>query len=189
MVAARRLVGGDLAIPGWLLLAALVTILAGTVETGWQQKLRHDADHPQLETAQTAVQRLDGGALPTAVVGSQRVDLVTSRDPWITVTDSSGLPLASSGDLFGLPPIPPSGVFDYVRAHGHDQITWQPAEGVRHAIVVDRYRGGFVVAGRTRTPCCVGSFSAGSPASPPSPADGRCFTVAAPPETWPGRRG
>ena len=65
------------------------------------------------------------------------------------MTDSSGLPLASSGDLFGLPPIPPSGVFDYVRAHGHDQITWQPAEGVRHAIVVDRYRGGFVVAGRS----------------------------------------
>ena len=149
MVAARRLVGGDLAIPGWLLLAALVTILAGTVETGWQQKLRHDADHPQLETAQTAVQRLDGGALPAAVVGTRRVDLVTSQEAWITVTDSSGLPLASSGDLFGLPPIPPAGVFDWARAHGEDRITWQPAEGVRHAIVVDRYRGGFVVAGRS----------------------------------------
>src|SRR5205823_13355906 len=103
MVAARRLVGGDLAIPGWLLLAAAVTILAGTVETGWQQKLRHDADHPQLETAQAAVQRLDGGALPAAVVGIRRVDLVTARGPWIPVTGSSGLPLASSGDLVGPP--------------------------------------------------------------------------------------
>jgi hypothetical protein len=38
-----------------------------------------------------------------------------------------------------------------VRAHGEDRITWQPAEGVRHAIVVDRYQGGFVVGGRSLT--------------------------------------
>jgi hypothetical protein len=149
MVAARRLASGNVAIPGWLLLVALVTILAGAVETGGQQKLRHGADHPQVEMVRQAVQRLNSGTLPAAVVGTGRVDLVTSPDPWITVTDSRGLPLASSGDLFGLPPIPPSGVFDYVQAHGQDRITWQPAEGVRHAIVVDRYQGGFVLAGRT----------------------------------------
>jgi hypothetical protein len=46
---------------------------------------------------------------------------------------------------------PPSGVFAYVRDHGEDMISWQPAAGVRSAIVVDSFYGGFVVAGRSLT--------------------------------------
>lgn len=149
MVAARRRLGAGFTVSGWLLLAAAVTVLAGVVELGGQQKLRHDADHPQIEMARQAVPQLNAGTIPSVVVGTRRTDLATSLDPWITVTDPNGMPLASSGVFQGLPPIPPSGVFDWVRAHGEDTITWQPAAGVRSAIVVDRYRGGFVVAGRS----------------------------------------
>ncbi|MGH7759901.1 MAG: hypothetical protein ACREOY_00580 [Candidatus Dormibacteraceae bacterium] len=56
--------------------------------------------------------------------------------------------LAISSELDGGPIVPPPGVFDFVRAHGEDVITWQPATGVRSAIVVDSFRGGYVVAGR-----------------------------------------
>ncbi len=45
----------------------------------------------------------------------------------------------------------PSGVFAYVRNHGEDVISWQPAAGVRSAIVVDSFHGGYVVAGRSLT--------------------------------------
>lgn len=149
MVAARRLLAAGVTVPGWLLLAAAATVLAGVVELGGQQKLRHDADHPQVEMARQAVAQLDRGTPPAAVVGSGRADLAASLDPWMTVMDARGMPLASSGVFLDLPPIPPSGVFDWVRAHGEDTITWQPAPGVRNAIVVDRYRAGFVVAGRS----------------------------------------
>jgi len=43
-------------------------------------------------------------------------------------------------------------VFDYVRQHGEDRITWQPEPGVRSATVVTSYGGahpGFVLAGRS----------------------------------------
>jgi hypothetical protein len=44
------------------------------------------------------------------------------------------------------------GVFDYVRQHDQDRITWQPEPGVRIATVVAGYTGsqsGFVLAGRS----------------------------------------
>jgi hypothetical protein len=67
------------------------------------------------------------------------------------VVDGNGALLASSAQLEGRAVIPPSGVFAYVRDHGEDTISWQPAAGVRSAIVVDSFRGGYVVAGRSLT--------------------------------------
>jgi hypothetical protein len=137
------------AVSAWFLAAIGLTLIAGVAEVGGQQRLRHGADHPQIEMARQAVVRLNAGALPLSVPGNDQVDLAASLDPWITVTDQHGVPLASSGTLDGLPAIPPSGVFDWVRAHGEDTISWEPAPGVRSAIAVDAYRGGFVVAGRS----------------------------------------
>jgi hypothetical protein len=45
--------------------------------------------------------------------------------------------------------LPPPGVFASVSANGEDRVTWQPAPGVRSWIVVDAFRGGFVIAGRS----------------------------------------
>jgi hypothetical protein len=67
----------------------------------------------------------------------------------LLVVDSNGALLASSAQLDGRAVIPPSGVFAYVRDHGEDIISWQPAAGVRSAIVVDSFGGGYVVAGRS----------------------------------------
>ena len=39
-------------------------------------------------------------------------------------------------------------MFDYVRTHGEERVTWQPRPGVRIASVVVRTANGFVVAGR-----------------------------------------
>jgi hypothetical protein len=51
--------------------------------------------------------------------------------------------------LDGKTPLPPLGVLDSVRRSGEDRITWQPAPGVRQAIVVTRFQHGFVLAGRS----------------------------------------
>jgi hypothetical protein len=77
------------------------------------------------------------------------VDIATSTDPFVIITDTRGTVLASSASLAGETVLPPPGVFDSVRINGEDRITWQPSAGVRAWIVVDSYRGGYVVAGRS----------------------------------------
>jgi hypothetical protein len=113
------------------------------------QAIGQPANHPQIEMARQAVSRLDGGASPAEVVPAGKVDIATSTDPYLIVTDSRRTVLASSGGLSGTTVLPPDGVFDSVIANGEDRITWQPAAGVRSWIVVDSFRGGFVIAGRS----------------------------------------
>jgi hypothetical protein len=135
----------------WLGLAGAITLLAGGGYVVAQQLVRHAADHPQVEMARDAAAKLGAGATPESVLPKRAVDISNpnASDPYLIVLDSSGTVLASSVTMQGEQPLPPPGVFDHVRAHGEDVITWQPAQGVRSAIVVDAYSGGFVVAGRS----------------------------------------
>jgi hypothetical protein len=114
-----------------------------------QQQLRSAANHPQVEIAREAAGELSTGANPQSVVNGAPVDIASSSDTYLIVVDSNGVLLASSAQLQGRAVIPPSGVFAYVRDHGEDIISWQPAAGVRSAIVVDSFGGGYVVAGRS----------------------------------------
>ena len=113
------------------------------------QAIGQPANHPQADMAHLAVSKLDGGASPGDVVPATRVDIATSTDPYVIVTDSQHNVLASSATLAGQPVLPPPGVFESVKTNGEDRVTWQPASGVRSWIVVDAYRGGFVIAGRS----------------------------------------
>ncbi len=86
------------------------------------------------------------------IVPTEKVDIAKSLAPYITVFDATGKTIASSAQLNGQIPTIPSGVFDYVRQHGEDRITWQPQPGVRSAVVVTQFQGpnsGFVLAGRS----------------------------------------
>ena len=133
----------------WALLGGLATIGAATGYIGLQQALRIAADHPQVELARAVAARLNGGASPASVVAGDPVELRTSSATYLIVVDSRGAVLATSAQLDGGAVVPPSGIFDFVRDHGEDVITWQPSAGVRSAIVVDAFDGGYVVAGRS----------------------------------------
>lgn len=113
------------------------------------QAVAQPANHPQAEMAQSAVARLNSGASPAAVVPGGHVDIAQSTNPYLIVLDGKRSVLASSASLDGQVVLPPAGVFDYVTAHGEDRVTWTPADGVRSWIVVDSFRGGYVVAGRS----------------------------------------
>jgi hypothetical protein len=128
--------------------AVIVLGAAGLVGLA-AQAIGQPANHPQVEIAHSAVARLDAGALPAEVVPGTHVDIATSTDPFVIITDTRGTVLASSASLAGETVLPPPGVFDSVRINGEDRITWQPSAGVRAWIVVDSYRGGYVVAGRS----------------------------------------
>ena len=133
----------------WLVVAAAVTVIFGGGYVAAQQSVRHAADHPQIEMARDAITKLQAGASPSSVLPQSRIDLARSKDPYLILTDQEGRVLASSATLAGEVVVPPAGVFAYVRAHGEDLITWQPAPGVRSAIAVDSWEYGFVVAGRS----------------------------------------
>jgi hypothetical protein len=49
-------------------------------------------------------------------------------------------------------PVPPKGVFDFTEKNGEDILSWQPAAGVRMALVMESVYSGdvaFVAAGRS----------------------------------------
>ncbi len=131
-----------------IVVAALVAVTLALAGIVYQFALRQPANHPQLDVAGAAVARLNAGADPASVLPEKQVE-IGSPELYVMVLDTNGSVLATSAHLNGQTVKPPAGVFDYVRAHGDDRITWQPAPGVRSAIVVEAFRGGFVVAGRT----------------------------------------
>jgi hypothetical protein len=99
--------------------------------------------------AEEAAARLNAGAPPNAVVPSDQIELAGSLQSYVMVFDAESHLVASSAQLNGqTPPFPPS-VFDSARGRGQDRITWQPAPGVRSAVVVQPWRAGFVVVGRS----------------------------------------
>jgi hypothetical protein len=140
-----------------LVLIALSTGLALALNTIPQQVLRQGANDPQIAMAGDLAARLESGIAP----------------PFVIVYNDQGQPLASQAVLNGQTPTPPMGVFDYVRQHGEERVSWQPVpgttsnkdeksvlnggmtlqrgHGVRIAAVIQRVNGstpGFVLAGR-----------------------------------------
>ena len=132
-------------VPSALTATAVCALLYGAV----QQDLRQGANDPQYQLAEDAVARLDAGAQPSAVVGGGAIDAGTSLAAFVAVYDVDGNPLATNGSLDGAAPAPPRGVLDAARHTGADAVTWQPRSGVRVAIVVLRWEGGTVLAGRS----------------------------------------
>jgi hypothetical protein len=139
-----------------VVLAGISTILAFALYAIPQQVLRQGANDPQIALAGDAVARLEAGIAPADVTPANVVvDMGHSLTPFVIVYDDQGHPLASQAQLDGQTPVPPSGVFDYVRTHREERVSWQPilgtTRGVRIAAVVDRVSGnrpGFVLAGR-----------------------------------------
>jgi hypothetical protein len=159
-----------------LVLTGLSTGLALALYAIPQQVLRQSANDPQIALADDLVARLEQGAPPAESVPAATVDMARSLSPFVIVYDGQGHPLASQAQLDGQIPALPSGVFDYVRQHGEERVSWQPVfgaasnknektalsgdltpqrgRGVRIAAVVQRIQlsngtlGGFVLAGR-----------------------------------------
>jgi hypothetical protein len=136
----------------WLPLAAAICLLTFLMYLLVQQTLRMGANDPQIQMAEDAARSLASGASVETVLPAGDIDIGTSLAPYWIVFDSNGKPVASDAKLNGQTPSLPDGVFDYVRKHGEDRISWQPQPGVRSAVVivpVHDSNGGFVLAGRS----------------------------------------
>ena len=129
--------------------AAALTIAAFLTFVAVQQDLRIGANDLPQRLAEDGVAALNGGSDPAVVTGTSSVPIESSLDPFIAVFDAKGTLLATNGALGGRPPAPPAGVLLSAQATGRDAVTWQPATGVRIALVVLPWKGGTVVAGRS----------------------------------------
>ena len=138
----------------WLSALIIITAIFGTIHFALQQDIRMSANDPQIEIAEDLASQLSSGQAPETLIppGSES-DILKTLSPHAIVFDNSGKPIVSSASLNSQIPVPPAGVFDWVRKHGEDRITWQPLKGVREAIVVLPYSSqrtsGFVLAGRS----------------------------------------
>lgn len=138
-----------------LVLSGIATGVAFALYAIPQQVLRTGLNDPQIQMAGDLTARLEQGVAPAEAVPAGAVDMARSLAPFVIVYDDQGRPVASQGVLEKKTPAPPSGVFDFVRTHGEERVSWQPilgsAHGVRIAAVMMRVGGahpGFVLAGR-----------------------------------------
>jgi hypothetical protein len=141
-----------------LVLAGISTVLALFLYAIPQQVLRTGANDPQIEMATNLAARLDtygvtGGLQQGALRNDGgTVDMERSLSPFLIVYNDKGQALESTAQLHGQTPTPPAGIFDNVRAHGEERVTWRPERGLRIAAVIERVNGsqpGFVLAGRS----------------------------------------
>ncbi|HEY3296048.1 MAG TPA: hypothetical protein VGL38_11485 [bacterium] len=144
-----RLAGFRSAIP-YLTAYAVISALCMLVYLETQQSLRFNANDPQIQMAEDAAAAMADGRLPA--LGSEQIEISQSLSPYTIVFDNNGHVVTSNAVLDGRTPSLPPGVFEWVKLHGEDRITWQPRAGVRSALVVTAGHGpngGFVAAGRS----------------------------------------
>jgi hypothetical protein len=133
-------------------LAVVLTLLGGAAAITMQQMLRRGANQPQIDMAQWYAGEISAGEEPGNVIPPGYVDLERSLQPFVIFYDEQGRPGPGTGYLDQSVPTPPSGVFDFVRRHGSENVTWQPRPGVRIASVirhVNSKTNGFILTGRS----------------------------------------
>jgi hypothetical protein len=133
-------------------LALVLTLLGGATAITMQQMLRRGANQPQIDMAQWYAGEIGAGEAPGNVIPPGYVDLEQSLQPFVIFYDEQGNPGPGTGYLEQRIPSPPSGVFDFVRIHGSENVTWQPRPGIRIASVVRRINNktpGLILAGRS----------------------------------------
>jgi hypothetical protein len=135
----------------WLPLAVLTVLLTGLIYTIGQQVERGSANDPQIQMVTDARDALAAGASPQSLVPTTQIDIARSYAPYLVIYDANAQVVAASATLHGQPIVPPAGVFQSARAAPPDTITWMPEAGVRSAIAVVAYPGGYVLAGRSLT--------------------------------------
>lgn len=135
--------------------AIAITFITGVVYVVLQQEIRNSANNPQIEVAEDAINLINSGASPMGLFLTKQIDIETRLKTFQIIYDDEGKVIGSNALLDKEAPIPPKGVFDYVRKNGESRITWEPKKGVRIAAVTKRFGGdnattsGFVLVGRS----------------------------------------
>ncbi len=133
----------------WLPLAIGGSVIMLVAYVTLQQNYRQSANDPQIMLAEDAARALSAGYPLNALFdGSARIDMSKSLATFAMVFDGTGRLLGSSASNGSSSPVlPPSGIFDYVRANGQDRVSWQTPSGLRYAAVVMPWKAGTSTSG------------------------------------------
>jgi hypothetical protein len=134
----------------WVLGFVLVTGIFGTIYAVAQQSVRASANTEPAAVAAREVLLLATG---TGDLSEQRVELTADSGPFVVVYDADNAPAAGTVVRNGALPVVPAGVLAAARQEGQDKVTWQPAAGLRFAVVARAASDGrVVVAGQSLAP-------------------------------------
>lgn len=137
----------------WLAVIGTSTLVLGSAYAMVQQSTRLSADDQPIIMGETIVRELNTGAEAADTVPQMKTDLREDHTVFAIVTDNDQHVIASSAQLDGKTPLPPSGTFAFTRINNTDHFTWQPDSGVRLATRMFRYgtdtNGGYVITGQS----------------------------------------
>lgn len=128
----------------WVLGFVLVTGIFGTVYVAAQQSVRASANTEPAAAAAREVQLLAAGS---GTLSEQRVELTADSGPFVVVYDADNAPVAGTVVRNGALPVVPTGLLAAARVEGQDKVTWQPAAGLRFAVVARAASDGRVAVG------------------------------------------
>lgn len=131
--------------------AIVITLVMGTIFGASQQAIRLAANDPQIQVAEDVSGAISQGQ-PIPPSPKSMVDAKLSLSPFVSIFGDDKAPVYWNAQLNDKAPTPPAGTFDYVKDHGQNRFTWQPASGERFAAVLLRYGGekpGYVMVARS----------------------------------------
>lgn len=134
---------------------AVIIIITGIMMTIYatvQQAHRSAANDPQIQIARDISDCLGSQKSIEPLLPKDTINIAKSLGVFVTLYDTKGDPVTSTGLLDGHMPELPPGVLDVAKANGEDAVTWQPRAGVRQAIVVESVASstvGYVAVGRS----------------------------------------
>ena len=135
----------------YLFVMAIITVIFGVIYAVVQQSYRTTANDPQKQIARDINARLHQGRSVESFL-ADTIDIAQSLSTFVALYEANGKPIRSSGYLDGKMPELPTGVFDFAKSHGEHQVTWQPRNGVRMAMIIVSSNAssvGFVASGRS----------------------------------------
>jgi hypothetical protein len=144
--------------------ALFFTFLLLTVSVVHQQILRRGADgmprfiasvisNPTDEKSEPIRKQLVANLLTGPKQEIASPEFLTSTKPFAILYDASAHALTGNAFLHGAFPQPPIGIFNEIRSHGNDEVTWRPEPGIRLALSGRNLpNGGFVVTGQSLAP-------------------------------------
>lgn len=116
--------------------AIIVTGILLAMYATVQQAHRSAANDPQLQLARDISAQVNSHNI-THLLPDDTIDISNSLGTFVTFYNSNGEPISSTGMLDGKLPQIPKGVFEHAKVNRENDITWQPREGVRMAMVVE----------------------------------------------------
>ena len=119
-----------------MMLAALVSIILLTIYATVQQSYRTGLNDPQMQIAGDLRLQIEKGGSIESYFRNDTIDIRRSLSPFIVLYDNTGKPIRYDALLDGKPPQVPADIFFEVRQEGEYDVSWQPRDGVRMAMVI-----------------------------------------------------